>query len=426
VIADDSPGTENDSPLQFRIGVIAVGDEILEGRTQERHGRSIARLLTPLGFEICWHMTVADAPGALSAVLRSPPAQVSTIIVSGGLGPTEDDRSRQEIAAAAGVPLEHDEHSWLQIQHYLEQRGVTPSPSNRRQAYRPRGAEMLVNDRGTAPGLKLELPTGVMLFALPGVPAEFDAMFAQHLLPWANSLPGLKQQGQILEFIGIPEAKLDEWIVSQIGAPDQHHICVRGISQIEVRLPVGLSLEDAATQRFGARFLGVGGIGVEGHLVTDATAAGQSITMAESCTGGMIAARITDVPGSSAVFPGAWVCYSNRSKHRELGVDPALIELHGAVSQEVVEALAEGALARSGADLALSVSGLAGPAGGTEKKPVGTVWMGLATSEATRSHCYRWTGDRQRIREMATNVALHLLLTAVRGQEIYGWNESRS
>ncbi|MEE2856079.1 MAG: CinA family nicotinamide mononucleotide deamidase-related protein [Planctomycetota bacterium] len=426
MIADESPGMSNESPLQFRVGVIAVGEEILVGRTQESHGRSISRLLTPLGFEVCWHMTVADAPGALSAVLQSPPVPVSTIIISGGLGPTEDDRSRQEIADAAGVPLEHDEQSWQQIQHYLDQRGITASPSNRRQASRPRGGEMLVNDRGTAPGLKLELTSGETLFALPGVPAEFDAMFAQHLLPWANSLPGLKKQGQILEFIGIPESKLDEWIVAQVGAPDRHHICVRGISQIEVRLPVGLSLEDAATQRFGARFLGVGGIGVESHLVTDATQSGQTITMAESCTGGMIAARITEVPGSSAVFPGAWVCYSNRSKQRDLGVDPALMEQHGAVSQEVVEALAEGALARSGADLALSVSGLAGPGGGTQDKPVGTVWMGLSTSEGTRSHCYRWTGDRQRIRELTTNLALHVLLTAVRGQEIFGWNESRS
>ncbi len=426
MVADESPENRNDSPLRFKIGVIAVGDEILVGRTQESHGRSISRLLTPLGFEVCWHMTVADAPGALSAVLRSPPVEVSTIIISGGLGPTEDDRTRQEIADACGVPLEHDEHSWQQIQHYLEQRGVTASPSNRRQAARPLGGEMLDNDRGTAPGLKLQLTSDVLLFALPGVPAEFDAMFAQHVLPWANSLPGLQKQGQILEFIGIPESKLDEWIVAQVGAADRHHICVRGISQIEVRLPVGLSLEDAAHERFGARFLGVGGIGVETHLVADATQSGQSITTAESCTGGMIAARITEVPGSSAVFPGAWVCYSNRSKHHELGVDPALLELHGAVSKEVVEALAEGALTRSGADLALSVSGLAGPEGGTQEKPIGTVWMGLSTAEGTRSHCYHWTGDRQRIRELATNLALHVLLTAVRGQEIHGWNPSRS
>ncbi|MDE0959469.1 MAG: CinA family nicotinamide mononucleotide deamidase-related protein [Planctomycetota bacterium] len=418
--------TRTSQPGQFRVGVVAVGDEILEGRIQESHGRTISNLLTPLGFKIAWHLTVADAPGALETALKTPPSAADLIIITGGLGPTADDRTRQEIANAAGVPLEEDDRCWQRIRTYLEERGVSPALCNRQQAFRPKGSDWLENDQGTAPGLKTELPGGVISFALPGVPVEFDAMFQRHLLPWARERSGEVTEGEILEFVAIPESELDEWIVEQLGRGDSHHICVKGTSQIEVRLPLGVSLKEAAAERFQSRFSGLGGIGTEGHLVRAAGAAGQTLVLAESCTGGMISSRITDVSGSSEVFLGGWNCYSNAMKVSELAVSPSLIDGSGAVSAEVVEALAVAARQRSGADLALSASGVAGPTGGTEKNPVGTVWMGLASAAGVRSHRYQWTGNRLRIREMATQYALHALLAMVRGQEIHGWPSLRS
>ena len=419
----DADANENEISQagQIRVGVIAVGDEILEGRIQECHGRTISNLLTPLGFEVAWHLSVGDTPGALASALKSPPTATEVVIISGGLGPTADDRTRQEIADAVGVPLEQDPDCWQRIRTYLEDRGVSPSSNNRNQAFRPKGSDWLENDQGSAPGLKTVLPGGAISFALPGVPVEFNAMVQRHLLPWARARAVDDAEGEILEFIAVPESKLDEWIVEQLGRADLHHICVKGTTQIEVRLPAGVSLQEAASKRYQSRFSGCGGIGTEGHLVEAARSSGQTVALAESCTGGMISTKITDVSGSSEIFLGGWNCYSNSMKVSELSVDPSGIDDFGAVSGEVVEAMAAAARERSGAAVALSVSGVAGPTGGTRKTPVGTVWMGLASAAGVRSHRYQWKGNRQRVREVATQYALHVLLATLRGQEIHRW-----
>jgi len=415
----DTDQNSPDAPLP--VGVVAVGDEILEGRILERHGRSISSQLTPLGIGVSWHLSVGDAPGALSSVLRSPPTAVSAIIITGGLGPTADDRTRQELADALDVPLIDDDESWQQIQRYMRSRGVEPSTSNRNQARRPQSAKMLQNRSGSAPGVTLQLKDGTTVFALPGVPSEFEQMFTTHVEPWAREIGGGREPGEILEFMAIPESKLDEWIVDQLGAADLHHICVKGLSQIEVRLPARLSLAAQAARRFGSRFTGLGGIGVETHLVNEAKERGLVLALAESCTGGSISSRITSVPGSSQVFPGGLVCYSNAMKNQLLGVEAGLIDEMGVVSGEVVESMAKRACALTGADLALGVSGIAGPSGGTEEIPVGTVWMGLSYRSITRSHCYMLAGDRGRVRDLATNLALHVLLSTIRGQEPTDW-----
>lgn len=421
----DSP---TDLPVEttLRLGVITVGDEILEGRIVDLHSRTTSALLTPRGLEILWHMSVGDAPGALSSALVSLPGAVDGIVVAGGLGPTEDDRSRQEIAHAAGVELEFDEDVWKQIRERFLSAKVEPAENNRSQAQRPKGSEWLVNRWGSAPGFRLSLPGETLLFALPGVPSEFDSMLKEYVLPWVDSRAGGCQVGEVLEFIGIPESRLDEWCVQQLGGIGHHHICVKEWGQIEVRLPAGVSLLAEAGQKFGASLIGEGGIGAEAHLVRAAIRERVTISTAESCTGGLIGARITEVPGSSEIYPGGWVCYSYEAKSRELGVDPEVIETRGAVSAEVVEAMAEGARDRSASQLAIAVSGIAGPGGGTKDKPVGTVWMAVATETVTRSHRYQLHGTRDRIRRLTTNLALQVLLATINQQEIPGWSNPQS
>ena len=268
---------------------------------------------------------------------------------------------------------------------------------------------------------------GTKVFALPGVPHEFEAMFHEQVLQQLKAAGANRtEKGEILDFVGVPESRLDEWISERVPEGQLYQICVRGWGQIEVRLPAGVSLQTEAAKAFGGYLAGVGGVPVEQHLVDRALEAGLSLTTAESCTGGMISSRLVNVPGSSRVFPCGWVCYSNPSKTKELSVDPTLIEEFGAVSKEVVEKMASHALAKSGADLAISVSGVAGPGGGTNLKPVGTVWLALATRRETRSHRYQLHGDRERIRSLTTNLALIALLAAVRNLEIPGWSEKRS
>lgn len=423
-VADFQSNFPEGKSLSF--GVVTVGDEILEGRIVDQHSRTTSALLTPLGVEICWHLSVGDGSGDLRSALLALPSPVDGVVVAGGLGPTVDDRTRQEVAVATGVELEFDEEVWSQIRSRLLSANVQPAENNRNQAYRPQGSDWLFNHWGSAPGFKMSLTDDTLLFALPGVPSEFDSMLKEYILPAIDSHKGECRIGEVLEFIGVPESKLDEWFVAQLGTQGQHHICVKGWGQIEVRLPVGCSLVEDARVAFGPRFLGEGGIGAEAHLVKAALRDHVTISTAESCTGGLIGARITDVPGSSEVYPGGWVCYSYEAKSRELGVDPEILELKGAVSSEVVEAMAAGALERSGSQVAIAVSGIAGPGGGTEEKPIGTVWMAIASNSGIFSHRYQLIGDRTRIRHLTTNLALQVLLAVINKQEIPGWTNQES
>lgn len=417
----------HDGTPGLSVGVIAVGDEILEGRILDAHSQHISEEMRRWGASVRWHLSLGDSPGELSAALKTMPGPVDWILITGGLGPTEDDRTREEIASALQIDLVENDEAWQEIHRRLSRRGFEPTRNNRKQAFFPRGATVLSNPNGSAPGFSVTTSEDTRIYALPGVPHEFRAMFEEHVMGDLKSHSGLSAlKGEILDFVGVPESQLDEWISERIPDDQLFQICVRGWGQIEVRLPEGVSLQNEVAEVFGARFIGTGGLPVEEHLVQRAMDAGLSLTTAESCTGGMISSRLVNVAGSSRVFPCSWVCYSNSSKTRELGVDPALIEKHGAVSQPVVEQMAFKAREKSGADLAISVSGVAGPGGGTELKPVGTVWLALATANEIRSHCYQLHGDRERIRSLTANLALLGLLAAVRGLEVPGWSTKRS
>ncbi|MGE3163718.1 MAG: CinA family nicotinamide mononucleotide deamidase-related protein [Planctomycetota bacterium] len=401
------------------VAVITVGDEILSGRICDRHSAWVSAALEPLGYRMSYHLSVGDEAGALARVLRHPPVHTDALIIAGGLGPTDDDRTRAEVAAALGDDLEFRDESWERIAAYYRSFGREPSPLNRRQAFFPASAREILNPHGTAPAFMVEHPeTGQILWVLPGVPHELHALFRSEVLPamqrrWEPSAVRLATY----HFFGISESELAEWLRTQLPSErsGDYHICVSD-GEIEVRLDPRVEIAAAATRSYGSRFLGAGEVGLAARLVGEATDRGVTFAIAESCTGGLVGARVTAIAGASRAFRGGWITYDNEWKQRELGVSSDGLEVHGAVSAEVACAMAAGASSRGGVDFAVAVTGIAGPAGGSATKPVGTVYFGLASGRDVYWLRKSYRGDRERVRSLSANQALHALWCAVRGQ----------
>ena len=409
------------------VSIITVGDELLVGRVVDTHAAFLSAQLSALGVSVCAHRSVGDRSGELENAILEESRRASALVVAGGMGPTEDDRTREEIAVACGCPLEFREEWWAKIEQRMKRVGVQVSNRNKRQAFFPHGAHGLENRFGSAPGFQLE-SDGVLIWALPGVPHEFRGMIEEVVLPEIERRfqPALSPQ-RVWTFHGIPESTLDAWIVETLEKaqhPFNHHICVRG-GEIEVRLPSDIDLGVSAREHFGSRCLGEGDETVAERVVKEATEAGLQVALAESCTGGRIAGRLTDVPGSSRVFASGWVTYANDRKEKELGVAPDLMRSHGAVSGPVVEAMARGAWKKSGATFALSTSGIAGPSGGSATKPGGPNWFGFASEKGVSSGHRCFQGDRERVRMLTVTQSLVCILAAIRGEDPFPWSEPR-
>ncbi len=326
-----------------------------------------------------------------------------------------------------GSPLEWREEWWERIEERLRSYSVTVAERNRRQAWFPAGSTAIENPFGSAPAFRLSIGSAEV-WALPGVPDEFEGLIETELLPaLLDAGAGPIEEG-VWTFYGIPESVLDSWILETLSAQCsavEPHICVRD-GEIEVRIRGSFDLAPAARARFGSRFLGVGALTLPQRVVAEATAAGVRIAVAESCTGGRVAGRITDVPGSSAVLESGWVAYGNEAKERDLAVPGTLLIGDGAVSAPVAEALARGARERAGVAIAVSTTGIAGPGGGSPEKPIGTVWFGLSTAEETRSGVRHFRGGRDRVRTLSVAQALACLLAAIRGEDPFPWPTKRS
>lgn len=415
------------------VGIVVVGDEIVQGRIVDTHSSSLSRALTERGYRVALHVAVGDDEGALSATLRAvsdaenPP---QALIITGGLGPTQDDRTRDEVASFLGEALEFREEAWERITSLFERLKLNPVPGNRSQAFFPESAREIPNTHGTAPGFFV--PRGAAgWWVLPGVPRELHALLDEVVFPELAELlpvpppPG----GEVLRFFGIPESRLDTWLLEELAAqqvPGRYPIRVSQ-GEIDVRLPPTATLEARARERFGTRFLGTGEETLAERLVAKAAAAGLVLTTAESCTGGLLGGAITAVPGSSDVFRGGWVVYSDEWKHEHLGVSREILATHGAVSAATAVALAAGARRRAEADVAVAITGIAGPGGAREGKPVGTTFLGLslaagsAGSEATLWRRFRFPGGRQDVRRAAVAQALFALWCGVAGTAPPDW-----
>ncbi len=412
-----------------RAAALAVGDELLDGSQVDLNSAAAASVLTELGWSLERVVVVGDREREIAAALEDLARGHGLVLVSGGLGPTLDDLTRHALARAAGVELHKDPEAWAQILGWYERSGRSVPASNERQAMVPSGSRPLENAQGTAPGIHMRLGSSDV-FALPGPPREFGPMLDDHLRPWLTRGEEAGSVRRLRRFylFGISESvfadEVGDWM--ERGAnplmgvtAKEGVLAVRLVAHAaETPAAEALLAERAAefTERLGSYIFSEQHSDPALTLGSELIRTASTVTTAESCTGGGIAQALTAVPGISEVFQEGVVAYSNEAKSDRLGVSPDLLLKHGAVSGPVAEAMARGAAERSGADLALSTTGVAGPAGGTDEKPVGLVWFGVHFRGQNFSLEKRWPPvGRARIRTWATAQALMLGLRTLRG-----------
>ena len=408
------------------IELVTIGTELLLGFTVDTNGAEIARGLAGLGVRVVRRTAVADSADAIRAAVTEALARTGAVITTGGLGPTRDDISKKVVAEIFGAPLQFDESVWDNLVERFRRFGRVPVASNRSQAEVPEGAVVLRNRWGTAPGLWISGPPGLVVM-LPGVPYEMRMLLEHEVLPRLAASAGRSViRSLVVRTTAIPESTLAEALgeIERDIAP-LTLAYLPGIEGVDLRVSAWSIPDDEADRRLtaaaellsaraGSHVYGTGETNLAAVVLEAARSQGLHLATAESCTGGMVGGRLTDIPGSSAVYTGGVVCYSNELKTLLLDVPPALIEAHGAVSEQVALAMAEGAVSRLGADLAVSVTGIAGPDGGSEAKPVGTVWLGLAGPGGAEARRTVFGGARQEIRARAAQAALYLLLRRLR------------
>jgi nicotinamide-nucleotide amidase len=406
--------------------IIAVGSELLTPERLDTNSLFITGELNSLGIEVVAKMVIGDDIARLAEAVRGALVRSEIVILTGGLGPTEDDVTRQATATALGRELLFQPEICEVIERRFARMNRKMVEVNRRQAYVISGAEVLANDKGTAPGLWID-DGGRVVVLLPGPPPELQPMFLGQCMPRLERLaPPQVIRTRFYRVAGMGESDLDQLIApvyKPYANPATTILAAPGDIQIHLRARCADEHEaERLLAELGARIESLLGDRIYSHTgepleavvggrLRDAVA---TLSVAESCTGGLLAQRITSVAGSSDFFTGGFITYTNRMKVEMLGVDARLIEEHGAVSEPVAEAMASGARLRTGSTYALSITGVAGPAGGTEAKPVGTVVIGLATPTGCQSHRVRFLGDRDRVRVLAAQSALDMLRRALR------------
>ena len=409
----------------MRIELINTGTELMLGGTVNTHLAFIARELFTLGLRIQRQVTVPDGDPIRDALVESFP-RADVVLVTGGLGPTTDDITREITADLLGMKLEYDDEIWRAIEARFNRRGLRWSERVKLQAFRPREAAVLSNPHGTAPGLHFPaMPDRKTphIFLLPGPPRELMPMVREKLLPILAAMLPSRSTFQMRTFrvLGIGESLVEEKVGEDLlGMGLEVGYCARP-GEVDLRL-IGApeTLDRAAplvTARLGKWIFTTGERDLHEVVVATLAAAGKTIATAESCTGGFIANQITNVPGSSKVFLAGFVTYSNEAKTSALGVDAALIREHGAVSEPVARGMAEGAAVKTGTDFALATTGIAGPDGGSAEKPVGTVFVALAErGRATIVQRHHFPTDRETFKHIVGQTAMDLLLRRLDGR----------
>ena len=413
----------------MELELVTIGTELLLGFTVDTNGAELGRALSAAGIRVTRRTAVADRPAEMHDAISAALDRARLVIATGGLGPTRDDLTRNVAAELFGAELEFDPEVWAMIGRRFARFGRTPTDSNKVQAMVPRGATVLRNQWGTAPGLWLESNRGLLIL-LPGVPIEMRRLLEHEVLPRLAARAGGAGQpirSAQLRTTGIPESVIGERLgplepelapLTLAYLPGIEGVDLRltawdlPAAEADRRLAAGLSrLRD----ELGERAYGTGDDDLAAVLLDQARTASLSLAVAESCTGGLVGGRLTAIPGSSDVFWGGITAYQNAVKTALLGVPEPLIAEHGAVSEPVARAMAEGACRQLGADAAVSVTGIAGPGGGTDAKPVGTVCIATAVCGEVRAATRRFVGDRSEIRARSAQAALFDLLRHLRG-----------
>jgi len=389
--------------------------------TVDTNGAEIARALAAVGVRVVRRTSVGDRAEDIRAAVSEALQRTGAVLTTGGLGPTRDDITKKVVAELFGVPLEFDDATWAALVERFARLERTPVASNRSQAEVPRGATVLRNRWGTAPGLWLEGAPGLVIM-LPGVPFEMRRLLEGEVVPrLASRATGRVIRSLLVRASGIPESFLAERLgdIERDIAP-LTLAYLPGLEGVDLRLSAwDLEPEDSEQRlraaadlvraRAGASVYGEGECDLAALVLERARSRSLKLAVAESCTGGLLGGRLTEIPGSSDVFVGGVIAYDNSIKTDLLGVSPALLAEHGAVSESVALRMASGAAERLGADAALSITGIAGPGGGTPSKPVGTVWLGCSINGMTEAQRILFAGSRHDIRARAAQAALFLL-----------------
>ncbi len=412
----------------MRIELLLTGNELMSGVTVDSNSAAIARALEPLGLRVGGKVTVGDDLGRIGAEIARLAAGCELLIVNGGLGPTSDDLTAQALANVAGVGLAEHPEALAQIEAWCARRGALLNAANRKQAWLPAGAEVVPNVTGSAPGFRLRIG-GCEVVCTPGVPGELCRMLEEQIAPWLAALCPQREPVVItrLQLFGIGESTLQQRISDAMPDwPAGVELGFRaGAPTVELKVSSFRRADEAARiecerrvcELFADCIVGSGELTLQGRVVELLAAAGRKVAVAESCTGGLIASLLTEVPGASAVFEAGVVSYSNRMKQRVLGVGEATLAAHGAVSEAVVREMAHGVLALGGADLAVAVSGIAGPDGGSAQKPVGTVWIAWGPPGRLRARELYFPLTRKLFQTMVAATALDLLRRELLGIE---------
>lgn len=416
--------------MTMRCEILSTGDEVLTGMIADTNAAFLAEEMTSLGFEVVRHTTVGDDRGTLEETLRELGERADVVLCTGGLGPTVDDLTSEVVARVLSAPLELHEPSLAHMEAFWKARGRPMPDNNRRQAMVPEPASVLQNPIGTAPGFTVRIGRASFFF-MPGVPREMKKMFAGEVVPL---LEGLRDEpagfeARVLRTFGMTESGADQLLA---GLEERFPGVKLGFRAHFPEIMVKLSakggdaakalVQEAAEEvqkRIGARVFSEGPPMEE--IVGEALRrAGATLAAAESCTGGLVAQMLTNIPGSSDYFDRGFVTYSNQAKMDLLGVSEEILRTHGAVSEPCARAMAEGARARAGTTYAVSITGIAGPGGGTAEKPVGLVYVALAgeAGDETVVRELRWSGQREQVRAISAMVALDMLRRRLAGHPV--------
>jgi nicotinamide-nucleotide amidase len=416
----------------LRAEILTIGDELLRGEIVDSNKALLSDRLLSLDIETHYHTSVRDDPEDMTDAFHRAAQRSDLVLVSGGLGPTRDDLTCEVLAKAFGRDRVLDESALEAIQAFFRSVGREMTPNNVKQAYFPTGSEVLPNPIGTAPGFALE-EGGALFFCMPGVPRELERMLDEHVLPRIAKRRGIAGvvRARLLRTFGMGESTLDDELADiaasgdvslgfRTSFPDNY---LRPLARAARASEAEARLDEvcaAIRERLGPLVYGEGSEtlqGVVGRLLSEN---GQTLAVAESCTGGLVAERITGVPGSSRYFLGGVVAYANAAKVSLLGVPEDLLARCGAVSDPVVRAMAEGVRERFGADFGLATTGISGPDGGTPEKPVGLVHVALAHAGGTHADHFVFPLDRERHRLLTAQLALDWVRRAVLGVELVG------
>ena len=402
--------------------IVSTGTELLLGETLNTSAHYLTGKLSSLGIEVDYHTTVGDNSMRLEQVLQQAIERSDLIITTGGLGPTADDLTKELVAKVLDLKMEIDASSLEKIKQFFGRRKAPMPASNEKQAYFPQGAKILPNPIGTAPGAIIE-KNGKTVIILPGPPFEMKPMFKNYVLPELARIVGPnaeRMNERVLKVFGIGESAIEKVLDELMNLPNLTVALLAKRAEMHIRLVARSTeitygeakktlnqVEEEIRRRLGNKvfgsdqetMVGIVGQGLKNQNLT--------ISTAESCTGGLLGAAFTQEPGSSRFYLGGVVSYSNSLKQGLLGVSEESLKAFGAVSEEVAKEMAEGIRAKTGSNLAISTTGIAGPDGGSDEKPVGLVYLGFATSKAVHAEKFQFYGERESVRQLTVQAALN-------------------